>query len=1008
MCQLWNNNITLISTNEYKMVLKNITEVFYGVSPEQAVNVTDKVINFVKINKRLDFRSMNCNSLFGDPYINQMKLLIIYVKNRTLPAKIFYEYDGQLTPTEYFFNLEENNIYIISNATGGSGYKYINDLINHYTDKVSFKFIRSKSDMLKYTYNSSDIIFLQDFLLTDLQPCDIIELKKTSLMNLIISIHDLSYLKNIIDSDVKMMFDIADIVIHPSIYSYQQYGQYLSSHNFRYVCDNDINVLVNPIPYNLPMITDKNINIGFYSSADHNHNHDHDYIAFLNSKYNHYNGYNMVFNIIDLGSLQKYNLHGLAYLDNLEEVHGYSLTEGLNSGLPIIYNNFGVFKGMIKNSDHYFRVFENESTTYDMDYLCLVFEKLLDYIIANNGKVLEHFSEKSGSSIKYNQFYDYLFDKQILIDYDLLHEKILPFAMYFPQFHEIAENNTNFYEGYTDIINLKLLKSTLTTEDTFETPVSYLSNSFDLSLYNLERNSEIIPKQVLLAESFGLSGFAIYYYWFSTNTITNQNIIMKPIIDKFFESNYPKFRVFFSWANQNWTDDPSFGNCIDEIKNVYSSVNFEKNTRDLMVYFRHNNYLKIDNRPVFAVHLPWYFQSELEEFREALNNQCLKNGFFGVHLICNSMDHRYDKFINYQFHANYKKWVGINGNKLDYNVYSKDKIAQIIPNDIQSIFFDFNNSARLFKPDRLHLKTEVVNNTHENMAYFLDKCLDPYHDQNRYQIKKVFLINAWNEWGEKMTIEPSNEKGNYYLDLLLEKFLKLVYPQQTKSKVDPSTQEISNLTKLFTEIHKNGNWKKTQNESDSGDGSTLKETECIRKQLESLLISLNITSLLDASCGDFNWMRFVNLPQNCNYVGCNIVDDVVQKNMTTYGNDKRKFIKLNICQDYIPNVDLIFCRDCLVHLSLENTRIALQKFHSSGSKYLLTTTFPNRTHNSTDAYVGSQSHGLDGWQPLNLQIEPFNLPPPLILINEECTESNGAYSDKSLGLWKLDDIADSL
>ena len=28
------------------------------------------------------------------------------------------------------------------------------------------------------------------------------------------------------------------------------------------------------------------------------------------------------------------------------------------------------------------------------------------------------------------------------------------------------------------------------------------------------------------------------------------------------------------------------------------------------------------------------------------------------------------------------------------------------------------------------------------------------------------LINAWNEWGEKMTIEPSNEYGFYYLNLI--------------------------------------------------------------------------------------------------------------------------------------------------------------------------------------------------------------------------------------------------
>jgi hypothetical protein len=45
------------------------------------------------------------------------------------------------------------------------------------------------------------------------------------------------------------------------------------------------------------------------------------------------------------------------------------------------------------------------------------------------------------------------------------------------------------------------------------------------------------------------------------------------------------------------------------------------------------------------------------------------------------------------------------------------------------------------------------------------------------------------------------------------------------------------------------------------------------------------------------------------------------------------------------------------------------------------------------------------WQPLNLEQEPFCLPPPIKLIAEGCTEVDGQYSDKSLGLWKVSDLA---
>jgi hypothetical protein len=35
---------------------------------------------------------------------------------------------------------------------------------------------------------------------------------------------------------------------------------------------------------------------------------------------------------------------------------------------------------------------------------------------------------------------------------------------------------------------------------------------------------------------------------------------------------------------------------------------------------------------------------------------------------------------------------------------------------------------------------------------------------------------------------------------------------------------------------------------------------------------------------------------------------------------------------------------------------------------------------------------------------PFNFPRPIKLINEGCTEGNNLFTDKALGLWRLQDI----
>jgi hypothetical protein len=54
--------------------------------------------------------------------------------------------------------------------------------------------------------------------------------------------------------------------------------------------------------------------------------------------------------------------------------------------------------------------------------------------------------------------------------------------------------------------------------------------------------------------------------------------------------------------------------------------------------------------------------------------------------------------------------------------------------------------------------------------------------------------------------------------------------------------------------------------------------------------------------------------------------------------------------------------------------------------------------------VNADLIGDDIWRPLNLELPPFNFPKPVKLINEQCTEGNGEYTDKHLGLWFLDEV----
>lgn len=202
-----------------------------------------------------------------------------------------------------------------------------------------------------------------------------------------------------------------------------------------------------------------------------------------------------------------------------------------------------------------------------------------------------------------------------------------------------------------------------------------------------------------------------------------------------------------------------------------------------------------------------------------------------------------------------------------------------------------------------------------------------------------------------------------------------------------------NVESKFKFIYETNHWK--GNSSLSGQGSDKKQVEKIIDVLPKLIKEYNVKSILDIPCGDFNWMQDVDL-SNIQYVGADIVGDIVQTNIANYSALNRSFYKLNLINDFLPRVDLIFCRDCFVHLSNDDIIKSIKNIKLSRSKLLLTTTF-TLCNNNVDIVTGD-------WRILNLNNYPFCFPNPLQIINENCTEGNNTYNDKSLGLWLINDL----
>ena len=132
----------------------------------------------------------------------------------------------------------------------------------------------------------------------------------------------------------------------------------------------------------------------------------------------------------------------------------------------------------------------------------------------------------------------------------------------------------------------------------------------------------------------------------------------------------------------------------------------------------------------------------------------------------------------------------------------------------------------------------------------------------------------------------------------------------------------------FREAYRSGAWVWNQGAGVSGPGSETTATRTMLEALPALLASLGCQTLLDVGCGDWNWMREVDLP--CNYVGIDIVPEVIEANR----RHERPGITFEVgdaIHDRLPHADVVLCREVLFHLSFHDSLAALANIQQPDS-----------------------------------------------------------------------------
>ena len=150
---------------------------------------------------------------------------------------------------------------------------------------------------------------------------------------------------------------------------------------------------------------------------------------------------------------------------------------------------------------------------------------------------------------------------------------------------------------------------------------------------------------------------------------------------------------------------------------------------------------------------------------------------------------------------------------------------------------------------------------------------------------------------------------------------------------------------------------------------------------------MDISSVTNVGCGEDKWT-----PDLPDYLGLDIAPEAIE--VARRMHPERKYMYLD-AREVIPSFNLVICRDVIQHLSTVDGQALIIAIAASRSRYLLASTYVGAVN--VDIVTG------DAYRP-NLEAEPFNLPPALLLIHDGYEYHDGDRlrdPAKMLGLWRL-------
>jgi hypothetical protein len=350
-------------------------------------------------------------------------------------------------------------------------------------------------------------------------------------------------------------------------------------------------------------------------------------------------------------------------------------------------------------------------------------------------------------------------------------------ALYLPQFHPIPENDAWWGKGFTEWTNIK-------KENKFSDGLKPLDDNY----YNI-LNIETVEWQTKLMKEYGIYGFCYYHYWFN-----GKKLLEKPAENLLKNKNINQ-NFCFCWANHNWYRS-WLGSKEILIEQEYGAeIDWQNHFDYLKNFFIDKRYIKIENKPLFIIFNDF---EQKEDIINYFDMKCYEIGFNGIYIIENIK-----KPSDYYSISKETEAIILREPDLSYVAYIRHnpilrlvlKLERMINKGYNSrktfnmrsvkAKYLFNKSLKCIKNFKLNKKCypgifSMWDNTyrHEERGY---KIYPPSQEEFICYLKEIneickereleyIFFNAWNEWAEGMTLEPSNIHGYRFLEGIKEVF----------------------------------------------------------------------------------------------------------------------------------------------------------------------------------------------------------------------------------------------